>query len=166
MAQKASFRYFGVRIDKHRVKQDIIELLFSLKPNWTKDYLCQQEYFDGYVNSMTCFYQKTDDKRNDALVARVYGIEGQDMPVEREKELLTMQVAHAAGCFTAIVATFKNGVIYEYEPGRIVDFHDIVKPDVVRKMAHQLYRFQHMGLDSLELGWGLLSKIHVKFHVN
>ena len=151
MAPKARFRYFDVRIDKDKVKEDIIDLLLSLKPNWTKDDLCQQEYSDGYVNSMTCFYQRTDEKRNDALVARVYGLEGHDLPVEREKELLTMQVAHAAGCFPTIFGAFKNGIIYEYEPGRIVNFHDLIKPDIVKKVAHQLYRFQHIDVDSLEL---------------
>ena len=151
MAHKASFKYFDIRINKDNVKEDITDLLLSLKPNWTKDDLCQQEYSDGYINSMTCFYQRNDEQRNDALVARVYGLEGQDMPVEREKELLTMQVAHAAGCFPTIFAAFKNGIIYEYEPGRIVNFHDLVKPDIVKKVAHQLYRFQHIDVDSLEL---------------
>ena len=151
MVHKASFRYFDVRIEKEKVKEDIIDLLLPLKPNWTKDDLCHQEYSDGYINSMTCFYQKADERRDDALVVRVYGLEGENLPLEREKEFLTMQVAHAAGCFPAIVAAFKNGVIYEYEPGRMVNFHDLVKPDIVKKVAHQLYHFQHIDLDSLEL---------------
>ena len=151
MTHKNSFRYFDVKIDKDRVKEDIIDLLLPLKPNWIKDDLCHQEYSDGYINSMTCFYQRTDKNRNDALVVRVYGLEGQDLPLEREKEFLTMQVAHAAGCFPAIAGAFKNGVIYDYEPGRIMTFHDLVKPEIVKKIAHQLYRLQHIDLDSMEL---------------
>ena len=82
-------------------------------------------------------------------MVRVYGLEGQDLPLKREKEFLTMQVARAAGCFPAIVAAFKNGVIYEYEPGRIVTSHDLVKPDIVKKVVQQLHLFQHIDLDSL-----------------
>ena len=151
MAHNVNFRYFDVKIDKDKVKEEIVDLLLSLKPGWTKDDLCHQEYTDGYINSMICFYQKTDEKRDDALVVRVYGFEGKDLPLERENEFLTMQVAHATDCFPALVGSFINGVIYEYEPGRIVTFHDLVKPEVVKKVAYQLYHFHHIDPDSMEL---------------
>ena len=151
MAHNVSFRYFDVRIDKENVNEDVVDLLISLKPNWTEDDLCQQEFTEGYINSMTCFYHIADENRNDALMVRVYGLEGLDVPVEREKEFLTMQVAHAAGCFPAIVAAFQNGVIYKYEPGRTMTFQDLVKPKIVKKVMHQLYHFHHIDLDSLEL---------------
>ena len=151
MANKTSFKYFDTKIDNAQGTEEIIDMLLSLKPNWTKDDLCHEEYTGGYVNSMTCFYQGADEHRADALVVRVYGFEGQELPWGRSNEFLTMQVAQAAGCFPAIVAVFKNGVIYEYEPGRMVTFQDLVKPEIVKKVAHQLYRFQHIDVDSLEL---------------
>ena len=85
MAHSVSFRYFDITIDKDNIKEKIVDLLLSLKPGWTKDELCHQEYSDGCINSMLCFYQKTDEKRGDALAVRVYGFEGKDLPLERDQ---------------------------------------------------------------------------------
>ena len=76
---------------------------------------------------MTCFYQVTDKEKHDALLVIVCDLETLHLPLEREKEFLNLQVAHAAGCFPAIVASFRNGVIYNHEPDRVVNFLDLTK---------------------------------------
>ena len=151
MAGKPSFKYFDVTIDECNVEEDIVDTLLELRPKWTKENLRSEIYTAGYINSMTCFYQTGDEKRQDALVVRVYGLEGKDMRVEREKEFLTLQVAHAAGCFPAVVASFRNGVIYINAPGRIVNFYDLTNPEHIKTLTGLLYRFQHIDVDNLQL---------------
>ena len=151
MAGKPSFKYFDVKIDPSNVEDEIVDILVELRPQWSKEDLRTEVYTDGYVNSMTCFYQAADAAKHDALVVRVYGLEGVNLPLEREKEFLTLQVAHAAGCFPAIVASFRNGVIYNHEPGRVINFHDLTNPDNIKTLTRLLYRFQHIDVDNLEL---------------
>ena len=152
MAHQANFRYFDTKIDQNGIKEEIVDILLSLKPSWTKDDLCHHEYTDGYITRII-FYQRADEKQEDALEVRVYVCEGNGhgLPLERENEFLTMQVAHAAGCFPAIVGSFKNGVIYEYVPGMKMPHYDLVKPQVIKKLMWQLYCFHHIDPDSVDL---------------
>ena len=99
---------------------------------------------------MICFYHNSDEKRSDALLARVYGIEGQEI-VNREREFLSIQISHAAGCFPPIVATFQNGILYKYAPGRIVNFHDLVKPEVIRDISRKIYQLHNIDIGSIGL---------------
>ena len=129
MASKPAFRYFDVKIDKSNVEDGIWDILSALRSEWTKEDLRTEVYSGGYVNSMTCFYQAQDDKWLDALVVRVYGLEEAGViTLEREKEFLTLQVAQAAGCFPPVLASFINDIVYRFEPGRIVNFHDLTNP--------------------------------------
>ena len=151
MTDKLGFKYFDVKIDPSKVEDEIVDILVELRPQWSKEDLRTQVYTDGFVNSMTCFFQAADTAKRDALVVRVYGLERENLPLEREKEFLTLQVAHAAGCFPAIVASFRNGLIYNHEPGRVVNFHDLTNPDNIKTLTRLLYRFQHIDVDNLEL---------------
>ena len=152
MASKPAFRYFNVKIDKSNVEDEIWDILSTLRPKWTRGDLRTEVYTAGYVNSMTCFYQAQDEKRVDALVVRVYGLEEAGViTLEREKEFLTLQVAQAAGCFPPVLASFINGIVYRFEPGRIVNFHDLTNPRHIKTVAQLLYKFQHMNVDNLEL---------------
>ena len=63
----SDIRYFDVVIDGKNVQDEVFPLLQALRPDWTKDELRQQNYSDGFVNMMRCFYQQTDAKRQDAL---------------------------------------------------------------------------------------------------
>ena len=152
MASKPNFRYFDVKIDKSNVEDGIWDILSALRPEWTKEDLRTEVYTAGYVNSMTCFYQELDEKRVDALVVRVYGLEeASAVLLERENEFLTLQVAQAAGCFPPVLASFTNGLVYRFEPGRIVNFHDLTNPRHIKTVAHLLYKYHHMDVDAMEL---------------
>ena len=60
-------------------------------------------------------------------------------------------MAEAAGCFPLIYASFDNGIIYKYAKGRVISFHDIVKPEVTQKFCQKLYDLHHIDVDSLQL---------------
>ena len=150
MASKLDFRYFDVKIDKSNVEDGIWDIFSTLRPEWTKEDLRTETYTAGFVNSMPCFYQERDKERVDALVVRVYGRED-FVILEREKEFLTLQVAQAAGCFPPVLASFANGLVYRFEPGRIANFHDLTNPRHIKTVAHLLYKYHHMDVDNTEL---------------
>ena len=43
-----------------------------------------------------------------------------------------MQVAHHAGCFGNIYATFNNGIVYKYSPGRTLTCSELTDPAIAR----------------------------------
>ena len=99
---------------------------------------------------MTYYYQKDDSKLVDAIVIRINisDIVGAE---QREKEFLTAQVAQAAGCFPVIYASFNNGIVYHYAPGRNPTFHDVIKPGFIQEFTRKLYAFHHADPDALKL---------------
>ena len=97
---------------------------------------------------MLCFYQKSDDKRTDGLVVRICGT---TVNISREKEILSLQIAHAAGCFPAVLATFKNGLVYPYVQGRMATFTDLTQPPVIKELTRLIYNLQHTNPQELDL---------------
>ena len=147
---EAAIRYFDMVIDGRNLIDEVFPILETLRPKWTKGALCEEKYSEGYVNAMCCVYQKSDTKRQDALVVRVYGIEIGTM-LTRDKEFLNLQIGHVTGCFPAIVASFQNGLIYKYEPGRTMTFKDLNAPETIKTIVHTLYKLIHVDFDSLSL---------------
>ena len=87
---------------------------------------------------------------SDAIVVRIYGSVG-DIMMSRDREFLAMQIAHAAGCFPRVYASFDNGVLYRYAHGRIMTCRDYVKPDVVRAVTRELFQLHDIDITSLTL---------------
>ena len=73
---------------------------------------------------------KEDVDRKDALAIRIFG--SHHIPVDRTAELIGIQLAHAAGCGTALVATFHNGFVTEYSHGNLIARMDYFKPHIAR----------------------------------
>ena len=150
MATPGPVRYFDTSVDTTCLLDSVFPILSALRPAWSQAELGHQVYSDGYINNMTSFFLKSDADRTDALVVRVYGCAGQVHP-SRDQEFLTLQVAQAAGSFPPILAAFNNGIVYQHMAGRIMTFHDLTTPEVIKEVTRKLYRFQNMDVDSLEL---------------
>ena len=130
--------------------QDAFPILQILRPTWPIDSIRKEKYATGRVNCVTTYFLSSDKQLRDGLVVRVHGLDLGDMG-SSEMEFLTMQVAHAAGCFPAVLASFRNGIVYQYAPGRPVVFQDLQKPVVCQEITRQLARFHSVNIDSLEL---------------
>ena len=149
-ARDSDIRYFDVIVNGKKVTDEVFPILQALRPEWTKENLCQEKYSEGFINVMCCYYQRSDNKRQDALVVRLFGLEVGTL-LTRDKEFLNLQIAHAAGCFPAILASFKNGLIYQYEPGRTLLIKDLNSPDMIRKIVRNVHKLQHIDVASLPL---------------
>jgi len=62
-----------------------------------------------------------------------------------------MQLAHSVGAFTKVLAGFNNGVVYEHFPGRIMNYHDLIKPEIIKKLMKVLYDFHHADGKNIHL---------------
>ena len=150
MATKMSVRYFDVTVRADAVEEDVFPILQELRSQWKREDLLSEFFVKGMINSMTCYYHKNDEERTDAIVVRVYGAAVGDLN-PREKEFMNLQIGHAAGCFPAIYATFNNGLMYKYAPGRNTNYHDIVNPRNIRIISRLLYQLHHVDIDKLPL---------------
>ena len=141
-------RYFDIAVDPSSLEEDISCVLLELRPEWTKKDLCKDS-FTGLLNNMACFYQKWDEDLSDGLVVRVYG--SSEVQWSRETEILAMQIAHGVGCFPQLLATFQNGLVYPYTPGRMATFEDLTQPAVIKKLTDLIYRFHHFDIQQMDL---------------
>ena len=79
---------------------------------------------------------------------RVYGL---GLKVERQNEIVVMQLAHSVGAFPKVRGAFNNGVVYEHFPGRIMNYHDLVKPEVIKKLTKKLHDFHYVDGKNVNL---------------
>ena len=93
---------------------------------------------------MCCFYQ-SDPRRRDAVVVRVYDRDGEENHL-MDREFLSLQLAHATGCFPDILGSIRNGLVYRSGPGRTMTFKDLNKLDNKRKVKGLWYRLQSIDV--------------------
>ena len=150
MATRNSLNFLKITVEDIDDNTEIFELLRHVKPGWVLAKLCCKPLDGGLLNGMKMFYQECDASHNDAVVVRVFGDRlGNITP--RRTEFLALQIAHAAGCFPTIHASFSNGVVYKYAKGRVPGFEDILKPEVIADITGKMYRLHHIDLKSLTL---------------
>lgn len=151
MGAKSTIRYFDITVDSQNIAEDIYPVLSVIRPLWDKTHIRSEQFTKGYVNKMTCFYHQNDEEKQDAIVVRVHGNIPDMGIVSRDKEFLAQQASHAIGCFPSIYASFNNGMMYQYAPGRGLTYRDLTDPKIIRKLTHKLYQLHHVDLDKVEL---------------
>ena len=142
--------FVDLTVDPDNVVDTITPLLKTLRPEWELDELCVDTFSRGVVNNMCCIYTKDDPGRDDGMIVRLYGMQVADLN-PRDKEFLSLQVAHAAGSFPPIYAAFNNGLVYKFAPGRVMTYHELTDPAIIPLITRQLYRLHHAQVDSLTL---------------
>jgi len=150
MPGQGNIPFVDISIDPKNFDVSVLDLLTVVRPTWGKEQLQSKTYSEGYINNMKRFHLRSDNDLQDAIVVRVYG-STLDTFVNREKEVLAMQVAHAAGCFQPLVAIFKNGVAYKYAHGRTLTTSDLNDPKIIRLATKKLAQFVTTDPDKVDL---------------
>ena len=81
---------------------------------------------------MLCCHLVSDEDKNDAIVVRVFNSNITMATVDRDNEVMAIQVAAAINVAAPVYALFKNGIVYKYANGRTLTGDDITKPELVR----------------------------------
>ena len=130
--------------------EENFSLLKLLRPLWNLKDIRRKKFAMGRINSMTSYFLSSDKCLEDALVVRVYSA-ALDNVGPADKGFAAMQVACAAGCFPPLLASFSNGVVYQYAHGRPVTFHELKDPVIIKEITNQLVQFHSVDLDSITL---------------
>ena len=145
-----TMRFYNIDVRADNLLSDIKPILTDLRPTWDLDELCTDKLSGGLMNQMVCVYLKNDEARDDAMVLRVYGTKISEEPGNyRKNDIVGMQCGYAAGCFPCIYATFHNGNIYKYIPGRRMNRRDFINPDLIPQFTSKLYNLHHVDVKSV-----------------
>ena len=150
MATGNSIMFLNITVDDIEDDKQIIELLRRFKTGWNVENLEGRQLVGGNVNKMKMFYQRADVSHDDAVVVRVFSDHLGNITARRT-EFQALQIAHASGCFPTIHASFTNGIVYKYAKGRVLNFNDLVKHEVIADITNKLCSLNHIDLESLEL---------------
>ena len=69
----------------------------------------------GFMNSVYKIYNKNNPE--EAIVVRVFTSGTEVIKDGAKTQILGMRIAEAGGCGTEVIASFDNGIIYEFTPG-------------------------------------------------
>ncbi len=84
---------------------------------------------------MLCAHLKSDASRKYALVLRIFGsikLDDIEILLDRDYEVMGLQLGHKIGVSQPVFAIFKNGVVYKYAIGRTLKPDDLDNPKVMR----------------------------------
>ena len=88
-----------------------------------------QSLTEGITNKLVGCYHKSDAKKSDGIVMRVYG-QKTDLIIDRNLEKLNMQILFKAGRSAPFYANFKNGIAYAFVQGRSLEVEDVSDPHI------------------------------------
>ena len=69
----------------------------------------------GFLNSVFKVWNQSD--QSDPIVVRVFTTGTDTIQDAAKTQLLGMRIAEAGGCGAEVIASFENGIIYEFTPG-------------------------------------------------
>lgn len=78
-----------------------------------------------------------DDDKNDVLLVRIYG-KNTEVLIDRKQEISNFKLLHSYGFAPKLLATFENGLVYEYCSGRPLTKDQLLVEHVWRGIARQM----------------------------
>lgn len=141
-------RVLPLAYDKADSEASSLKLILTLAPHWAgKDgkgdgRIEFVRFKDGITNTLlkaVCHLpglSKADMDR-DAILLRAYG-NCTAILIDREREAANHELLMKYNLAPALLARFKNGMLYRYVPGVPAQAHDLQEPDVLRAVARRL----------------------------
>lgn len=78
----------------------------------------------------------------DHVLVRAYG-NGTSTIIDRDRELATHLHLHSHGLAPTLYARLSNALIYEYIPGKAVEYTDLSRPEIMKGVASRLAEWHH-----------------------
>lgn len=82
------------------------------------------------------------DGGRDHVLVRAYG-NGTSTIIDRDRELATHLHLHSHGLAPTLYARLSNALIYEYIPGKAVEYTDLSRPEIMSGVASRLAEWHH-----------------------
>lgn len=74
---------------------------------------------------------------NDVVLVRIYG-KNTEVLIDRKREISNFKLLHSYGYAPRLLATFENGLVYEYCDGRPITRHELFVERVWRGIARRV----------------------------
>jgi ethanolamine kinase len=129
-------------------------ILEMIRPEWKREDIEIKIFTEGYINHMMRFNLKSDVKKDNAIIVRIFGtikIAGEKIDIETDLQVMAMQMAAQLGIAQPVYAVFKNGMVYRYGQGHTLTGEDVQNPKVIRLICRALARFHNAKWESTKL---------------
>ncbi|XP_055910976.1 ethanolamine kinase [Eupeodes corollae] len=138
--------FIPVTVDENDVISGAKDILKVIRSNWDMSSVEFKIFTDGITNKLVgCFNTpKIDDNNssqngctdytNNVVLVRVYGNKT-DLLIDRKAETRNIKLLHSYGFAPSLFATFKNGLAYEYVPGKTLTPESVTRPEVWQLVA-------------------------------
>ncbi|XP_045483437.1 ethanolamine kinase 1 [Harmonia axyridis] len=132
--------HLKISIRENEVEECIFQLLRHVRPKWKSDGIKTKLMTDGITNKLVlCRNISEDDGIEENVLVRIYGHKT-DLLIDRNAEIRNIKLLHQHELAPSLYATFENGLVYEFIPGRTLTPEDVLKPEVYRLVARELAR--------------------------
>ncbi len=138
----SGFIIFSLNINPNDYKEDLTNLIFNLKPSWSKEGLILKEFSGGLTNKLIGCSNSDDTDATETILCRIYG-SGSENYIDREAEIENMKILSSIKLGPRVYCKFDNGICYEYLPGVIVDSKLLLNENIFSKVA-QLIAKMHL----------------------
>ena len=114
-----------------QAKQGAEEMAVELRSDWKDQTLRNHFFTDGITNRILAVW---GDNPSDRILFRIFG-RNTELLVDREAEIETMRKLSREGLAPPVYATFKNGLVYGFVPGSVLDVESVRTPEIGELIA-------------------------------
>eukprot|EP00092_Neocalanus_flemingeri_P020439 GFUD01022143.1.p1 GENE.GFUD01022143.1~~GFUD01022143.1.p1 ORF type:complete len:345 (+),score=101.16 GFUD01022143.1:70-1104(+) len=159
MSEVKSTPLYDVTIDHSTadtLNQGCIEVLSRVRPSWPSSEVQLKLFTDGLTNKLVGAWH--GDKQ-DMVLVRIYG-EDTDKFIDRDSEKENMRKMEEGGCGGKLYAAFKNGLSYEFVPGKTLQPEMLFDPQIYRQVAKSVAKMHKIEIVTKSVGmWDFLDKL-------
>ncbi|KAJ1925674.1 hypothetical protein IWQ60_004415 [Tieghemiomyces parasiticus] len=116
--------------------------VLKLFPEWQAEDLDLFQCKDGITNKLV---RCTNRKTNLAVLIRAYG-KNSELLIDRNQEVTNIRVLSQLGLCPPLYGKFKNGLVYGYVPGEVVQVSQLSDPHISRLVAHRLAEWHRVTI--------------------
>ncbi|XP_052774483.1 ethanolamine kinase 2-like isoform X2 [Mya arenaria] len=145
--------HHDITIDVEHIRQnylcdDVRTILKGIHPEWfteSIEHRIKSKVFSGGISNQLYGYY-LDQLTEDAVLIRIYGV-GTEHFTDRPLGNKIIMMLHERGLGPPLYATFNNGSVYGYVPGKTLDNDSLRKPHIRKLIAEEIVKIQSVTLD-------------------
>ncbi|CAF0907456.1 unnamed protein product [Brachionus calyciflorus] len=129
---------YDIEITSENLRDSVLKIALDIKPEWRKyseDNFILKFLNGGVTNRLvSCYLKENGLDTPQTILFRIYGKNTEHF-ISREEEIETMKIMKKVNLGPEYYTKFKNGISYEYLPGKIVDFEMVNDLEIYPKIA-------------------------------
>ncbi|KAM3073072.1 hypothetical protein ACMFMG_008790 [Clarireedia jacksonii] len=143
-ADSSKIRFIPLSYNSSESQTSALRLILTLRPEWERsdgkiEFI---RFTDGITNTLLKIINKrpgltAEEIDNDAVLLRAYG-QGTDLIIDRERETQNHELLMQYNLAPALLARFKNGMLYRFIRGAVTSPADLRKQSIWRAVARRL----------------------------